>query len=173
MIVGQWGSALAWYRGSAEGFAVADTAVVTISRGSNTIPALGDLDGDGDLDLLIGESSGYLNYYRNDGDRTEPRFSLVSDSLDGIRPGRRSAPALADLDGDGDLDLLIGIDAGNVVLYRNDGGPTAPRFVRDSGFVLRVPGHATPAVADLDGDGLPDLVIGTSGGGAVFFHGER
>ena len=173
MIVGQWGSALALYRGSAGGFEVADTAVATISRGSNTIPALGDLDGDGDLDLLIGESSGYLNYYRNDGDRTAPRFALVSDSLDGIRPGRRSAPALADLDRDGDLDLLVGTDAGEVALYRNTGTRVVPRFVRDSGFTIRVPGHATPAVGDLTGDGVPDLVIGTSGGGAVFFRGQR
>jgi hypothetical protein len=173
MIVGQWGASLAWYRGAADGFTVADSAIVTISRGSNTIPALGDLDGDGDLDLLIGESSGYLNYYRNEGDRTAPRFALVSDSLDGIRPGRRSAPALADLDSDGDLDLLVGIDAGDVALYRNTGTRSVPRFVRDPGFTIRVPGHATPAVADLNGDGIPDLVIGTSGGGAVFFRGDR
>jgi hypothetical protein len=173
IIVGQWGPSLARYRGGADGFALVDSAFVTITRGSNTVPALGDLDGDGDLDLLIGESSGYVNYYRNDGSRTHPRFTLVTDSLDGIRPGRRSAPALADLDGDGDLDLLIGTEAGEVVLYRNLGAVRVPRFVRDSGFVVRVPGHATPAVDDLDGDGIPDLIVGTSGGGAMFFRGTR
>ena len=173
MITGQWGATLAWHRGTDAGFVPADTAVATITRGSNTIPALGDLDHDGDLDLLVGESSGYLNYFRNDGGRSAPRFTLVTDSLDGIRPGRRSAPALYDLDGDGDLDLLVGIDAGEVVLYRNDGNPTRPRFVRDTGFVLRVSGHATPAVADVDGDGVPDIVVGTSGGGAVFHRGKR
>jgi hypothetical protein len=173
LVLGQWGAALAWYRATAEGLALADTALVTISRGSNTIPALGDLDGDGDLDLLVGESSGYLNYFRNDGDRTTPRFTPVTDSLDGIRPGRRSAPALADLDGDGDLDLLVGTDAGDVVLYRNAGTSTVHRFVRDPRFVMRVPGYAVPAVADVNGDGVPDLVIGTAGGGAVFFAGRR
>jgi hypothetical protein len=173
MIVGQWGTSLALYRGTDAGFAVVDTAAAVITRGSNTIPALGDLDGDGDLDLLVGESSGYLNYFRNDGSSSGPRFTLVTDSLDAVRPGRRSAPALADLDGDGDLDLLVGTDAGAVVLYRNEGDRTQPRFVLDPQFQIRVASHATPAVADVDGDGIPDLVVGTSGGGAVFYRGRR
>ena len=173
LIVGQWGASLAWYRGGASGFSVADSAIATISRGSNTTPALGDLDGDGDLDLLVGESSGYVNYFRNDGGANGPRFTAVTDSLDAIRPGRRSAPALADLDGDGDLDLLVGTDAGEIALYRNVGSRTQPRFVRDERFSLRVPSYATPAVADLDGDGTPDLIVGTGGGGAMYFSGRR
>jgi len=71
------------------------------------------------------------------------------------------------------LQVLVGTDAGEVALYVNLGTRAVPRFVRDSGFSLRVPGHATPAVGDLTGDGIPDLVIGTSGGGAVFFQGRR
>ncbi|HSJ65477.1 MAG TPA: FG-GAP repeat protein [Gemmatimonadaceae bacterium] len=173
LIVGQWGSSLAWYRGTASGFTLADSAIATISRGSNTMPALGDLDGDGDLDLLVGESSGYLNYFRNDGGPGSPRFTLVTDSLDAIRPGRRSAPALADLDGDGDLDLLVGTEAGEVVPYRNIGTRTTPRFVREAGFEVRVAGYATPAVADLDGDGHPELLVGAAGGGAVYFSVRR
>ncbi|MGI8843832.1 MAG: FG-GAP repeat domain-containing protein [Gemmatimonadaceae bacterium] len=173
MVLGQWGAALSWYQSTASGHVLADSALVTITRGSNTIPALGDLDGDGDLDLIIGESSGYLNYYRNDGDRAAPRFTWVTDSLDRIRPGRRSAPFLTDLDADGDLDMLIGTEVGEIVLYRNEGTPAAPRFVRDSTFDLRVPGMAVPSVGDLNGDGIPDLVVGTSGGGALYFAGQR
>ena len=173
LVLGQWGASLAWYRANGGAFAIADTALVTISRGSNTVPALGDLDGDGDLDLLVGESSGYVNYFRNDGDSRSPRFTLVTDSLDGVRPGRRSAPSLLDLDGDGDLDLLVGTDAGDVVLFRNTGTRTVPRFVRDSAFTMRVHGYATPAGADMDGDGILDLIVGTAGGGAVFFRGSR
>ena len=185
MVLGQWGASLSWYRATADGktagnektgngiYVLADSAVVTITRGSNTIPALGDLDGDGDLDLIVGESSGYLNHYRNDGDRAAPRFALVTDSLDRIRPGRRSAPFLADLDADGDLDLLIGTEAGDVVLYRNEGTRLAPRFVRDGTFDVRVPGMAVPSVGDLNGDGIADLVVGTAGGGALYFAGQR
>jgi hypothetical protein len=173
LVVGQWGASVAWWRGGTSGWTLADSAIATISRGSNTTPTLGDLDGDGDLDLLVGESSGYVNFFRNDGGASAPRFTLVTDSLDAIRPGRRSAPALADLDGDGDLDLLLGTDGGDVVLYQNVGTRSAHRFVREAGFVLRVPGYASPAVADLDGDGVADLMIGTAGGGAMYFSGTR
>src|SRR4030095_15470842 len=91
-LLGQWGPRLAWYRGTATVFEPADTAIVTITRGSNTVPALRDLRGDGDQDLRVGESSGWLNYYRNTGDRRAPHFDLVSDEFEQIRVARRSAP---------------------------------------------------------------------------------
>ena len=170
LIMGQWGPRLAWYRGSARGYEPMDTALVTITRGSNTVPTLGDLDGDGDLDLIIGESSGWLNYYRNDGGPSRPRFALVSDEFEAIRLGRRSAPSLADLDGDGDLDLLVGSEVGGLVLFRNQGSRAAPRLVRDSAFSVAAPVLAAPAAGDLDGDGDLDLVVGGAGGGAVYLE---
>ena len=147
-----------------------DTALVTITRGSNTVPTLGDLDGDGDLDLIVGESSGWLNYYRNDGGPARPRFTLVSDEFEGIQLGRRSAPLLSDLDGDGDLDLLVGSESAGLALFRNEGTRTAPRLVRDSTFSVAVPVLAAPAAGDLDGDGDLDLIVGGAGGGAVYLE---
>jgi hypothetical protein len=170
LIMGQWGPRLAWYRGTANGYQPMDTALVTITRGSNTVPTLGDLDGDGDLDLVIGESSGWLNYYRNDGGPSRPRFALVSDEFEKIQPGRRSAPLLSDLDGDGDLDLLVGSEVGGLVLFRNQGSRAAPHLVRDSAFCVAAPVLAAPAAGDLDGDGDLDLVVGGAGGGAVYLE---
>ncbi|MGE0551851.1 MAG: FG-GAP-like repeat-containing protein [Gemmatimonadales bacterium] len=173
LILGSWVAKLAYFRNDGDARAMklslVDSALVTITRGSNTTPALGDLDGDGDLDLLIGEASGALNYYRNDGGPTEPRFVLVSDQYLEIDVGRRSAPAFADLDGDGDLDLLIGSDSEGVVLYRNEGSRTEPRFVRDSTWSVDVPPISAPTLGDLDGDGDLDLVVGTVSGGALYF----
>jgi hypothetical protein len=155
------------------GFALADSQLVVLTRGSHASPALVDIDGDGDLDLFVGEGSGEINFYRNDGGRATPRFVLVSDAYEGIEAGRRSAPRFLDLDGDGDADLLIGTEAGPPLLYRNLGSATRPRFRRDPGFVLPLPPLSVPVGADLDGDGDPDLVVGTVSGGLLFYEYRR
>jgi hypothetical protein len=170
LVVGSFGPRLAWWKADSRGsVTLADSALVTVTRGSHTTPALGDLDGDGDLDLLVGRSSGYLTYFRNDGSTSVPRFTLVSDEWGGIRPGRRSAPHLSDLDGDADLDLLVGTDDKGLLLYRNEGTARAARFVPDSTFQLDVPPISAPTTGDLNGDGIPELIVGNAGGGALYF----
>ncbi len=173
VVVGQWGASLAWYRGGREGFSLVDSTFITITRGSNTTPTLGDLDGDGDLDLIVGEASGALNYYRNDGGPGAPRFVLVSDEWEGIRVGRRSSPHLVDLDGDGDLDMLVGAEEGIVALFRNVGSRTVARFERDESFELKASPLAVPAAGDMDGDGVPEILVGGSAGGVLYFAAER
>jgi hypothetical protein len=170
ILVGSWGASVAWYRGDGRGYALADSAMITLTRGSNTTPALGDLDGDGDLDLLIGEASGPINFYRNEGTPQAPRFALVSDTWLGIDVGRRSAPTLVDIDRDGDLDLVIGSDDQGLQLFRNQGTRTVPRFVLDPSFRLDIPPIAAPAFGDLDGDGDLDLVVGNVGGGLRYYE---
>ncbi|HET8649822.1 MAG TPA: VCBS repeat-containing protein, partial [Gemmatimonadales bacterium] len=172
MILGTWRDALFYYRNTSTAdsirFSLADSAIVRLTRGSYAMPALADLDGDGDLDLIVGESSGELNYYRNDGTRQAPKFVLVSDAMDSIDVGRRSAPALSDVDGDGDPDLVVGTDAGPPVLFRNEGTARAPRFVQDSTFRPWLPPLSAPALVDVDGDGAPELMAGSSSGGVYY-----
>ena len=170
LILGQWGPRVAWYRLTRSGVVEVDTGMVTITRGSNTVPALGDLDADGDLDLMVGESSGWLNYYENTGNRTQPRFTLVSDEYAGLKTGRRSTPHLADLDRDGDLDLLVGSEMESLTLYQNRGTPAHPDFIRSSIPLPPLPALAAPSSGDFDGDGDLDLVIGTAGGGAIYIE---
>ncbi len=174
LVLGTWRDVVQWWRNTgtaaAPRYELADSALVTITRGSNTAPALADLDGDGDLDLIVGEASGQLNFYRNAGDRTAPRFELVTDTLLGIDVGRRSAPQLVDVDRDGKPDLLLGSEAGEVTLWRNTSDGETLRFVRDTTFLVKVPANAAPAAGDLDGDGDLDLVVGTTSGGLRYFE---
>jgi hypothetical protein len=177
LVLGTWRDALLYYRNAGTKrlpkFVLADSALVRLTRGSYATPALADLDGDGDLDLLVGESSGTINFYRNDGSRTAPHYVLVSDTYEGIDVGRRSAPTLVDLDGDGLLDLVIGTEAGPPVAYRNRGTRRAPRFVADGGFTLPLAPLSSPTFADLDGDGDPDLFAGSSAGGVALYVNRR
>jgi hypothetical protein len=169
LVVGTWRDRIQWYRNSgtrsAPAWTLADSALVMITRGTNTTPSFGDLDGDGLLDLVIGEASGTINLYRNIGSRTSPRFELVSDQFQDIKVRRRSAPALADMDGDRKLDLLIGSDDGQIELWRGVGGARAIRFERDPSFSVKSYPYAMPAVGDIHGTGKLDLFVGVGAGG--------
>jgi len=178
MLVGTWNRGVALYlnegtRTEPE-FVLQDTTFVRLTRGSNSAPALTDVDGDGDLDLFIGESSGELNFYRNVGTPFAPSFELVSDHFGEIDVGRRSFPTFADIDGDGDEDLLLGREAGGVLLYRRVGSTADadPLFVLDSTFTLPLPNYSTPSLVDIDGDGDLDVFSGGRGGGLIFLEGR-
>lgn len=152
---------------------VGEEAIAELPRGSHATPGLGDLDGDGDLDLLVGESSGEINQYENVGGPTDPRFELVTEAAWDIDVGRRSVPVLRDLDGDGDLDMIVGREDRGAALFMNRGSASQPRFEAAGDLDVPLPNFSVPALVDLDGDGDDDVVSGGMGGGLVFFRNER
>jgi hypothetical protein len=178
MLVGTWNRGVGFYLNQGTrtepDFVIQDTTLVRLTRGSNSAPALTDVDGDGDLDLFIGESSGELNFYRNVGTPQAPSFELVTDRFGEIDAGRRSFPTFADVDGDGDEDLLLGREEGGVLLYRREGSATDadPVFVLDPTFTLPLPTYSTPSLVDIDGDGDLDVFSGGLGGGLIFLEGR-
>ncbi len=94
----------------------------------NIHPAFGDVDGDGDLDLVIGEEEGMLHLFVNNPVGGVAQFSLAAPGWQGIDVGKTSTPFLVDIDRDGDLDLLIGERNGNLNYYRNDGDASTAGF---------------------------------------------
>jgi hypothetical protein len=174
MLLGTWNDGVLWFTNEGtpqQPHWVQDTTrTIRLTRGSNTTPALVDIDGDGDLDLFVGEASGTINFYRNVGSPTDPRFELVSDEYEGIDVGRRSHPAFTDLDGNGLQDLVIGRDEGGGVVYRNVGTRTEPRFELDESLLLPLPPLGSPVFADLNGDGRSELLSGNLSGGVFFFR---
>jgi uncharacterized protein (DUF2141 family) len=147
-------------------------------------PALGDLDGDGDLDLVIGTADGKLMYFENQGSAKQARFRLVNEALTTlpgtsgpggfsgdeqpvtIAVGANAAPALVDIDGDGDLDLFVGSASGKVWFFRNIGNRFLAMFRLESADVLGASFglNLTPKFADVNGDGLPDMALGNEAG---------
>lgn len=151
--------------------------------GEGAYPVPFDHDGDGLMDLLVA-NGGYFQtngpylskvaLLRNTGTATAPAFELVTDdymnlSTSGI--GQAMYPAFGDLDGDGDMDMLVGDLQGRLHFFRNVAtGPEAqfqlvqPNVLDATGTILDVGQYATPQLVDLDGDGLLDLIIGERNG---------
>jgi hypothetical protein len=136
--------------------------------GGKADPCFADLDQDGDLDLLVGSGNGMVSYYRNDGTPTNPQMTLVTTSYLGINVQANASPELADIDGDGDLDLFVGRSSsedqnptqGDIFFYRNVGTPQNPNFAFvTSNYLTWDCGYgSTPRLVDMNGDGLPDLI---------------
>lgn len=129
--------------------------------------ALGDLDGDGALDAAItAHDSNDVVLMRGSGEGAFAPFPASPVPSANDPPPHNHGLELADLDGDGDLDLLFGNqDRGTVAVLRNDGrGGFAPA----PGSPFSAVEQPYPfAVGDLDGDGTPDLAVPDFGGSTV------
>jgi hypothetical protein len=132
-----------------------------------SIPSFADLDGDGDLELYIGNSEGtidYIGYIRSPSKPTFIQRSGTLNPLDGVGVGSHSAPSFADLDTDGDQDAYIGEYGGHFQYFENTGSATNPAFVLRSDTKNPFSGvdfwGQSPTFADIDADGDLDAFIG-------------
>lgn len=146
-------------------------------------PAFADIDGDGDLDMLVGDVIGDVYYYKNMGNRTDPYFvpddsplnssdsNLFSNvSIDGcnmgIKIGCSISPSFADLDGDGDYDIVIGrADDIALTFYENKGTSANPVWQEWGIFsFMNATGGYDADFADFDNDGDLDMIAAHDSG---------
>ena len=152
---------------------IEDVDGVPLAVESHSKPFLIDWDGDSKKDILLGSGSGTIHYYHNEGSDRYPLFS--SPQL--LKTGERlltvesnASPFVADWDGDGRKDLLVGDGEGYTHLFRNSTTSGEPHLFRDrtiilDGDELMVEGFSSPFLIDWNQDGKNELLLGSSGGG--------
>ena len=137
---------------------------------NNIIPTFGDIDNDGDQDMLLGDSDGKLHLMTNIEINGEANFFMNSVNYFDIDVGSFASPFLVDLDRDGDLDLIIGSRQGQIFHYENQGDASEGDFVLINDTLGNInltdpiynTAYTTPTIIDSE-DGY-ELFVGTEKG---------
>ena len=145
------------------------TSLLNENMGQMLTPEFGDLDGDGDMDLLVGDFNGFIQYFENISTDDNLIFSFI-ENVGNIDLSGNSVPTLGDLDGDGDLDMLIGQLNGSLIFYRNGGNTSAYDFQEESFDDIQVQSNSAPELIAMDGDEDLDLVLGSANEGLLFYR---
>ena len=152
----------------------------TIDLGSGSNPSFVDYNADGLIDIVVGSTGFYdplgtkearLYLFENVGDEFNPEYDLVDrDYLDFsqfVSTSNNYAPAFGDLDGDDDLDLLVGDNKGKLYFLENIAGPGQVFEFNSAVYEymdIDVGENSKPQILDLNDDGFNDIIIGERNG---------
>ena len=148
---------------------------MNIDVGGASVPGIVDYNKDGLKDLIIGERNGNVNYFENKGTLENPQFAEVPEnpfwgSIDARNPGfinGYSHPRI--VEGRTDTLLLIGTESGEIERYQLGGGETFD-LINDQYGGVKDGGRASFDLADINGDGLLEMVVGNLRGGITMYQ---
>ena len=149
----------------------------TFDFGFNAHPTLFDIDNDNDLDIIVGEALGNLNFVENVGDSINFNFDLRNENFGGVDVSEwwtnigLSSPVF--YKNGNNLELYVGSKRGTIFKYDNIENNLTGNFnLVDSNFkTINVGSHSSPAIFDLNNDSLEDFIIGNKRGGLSLFIG--
>ncbi|MCB0506855.1 MAG: T9SS type A sorting domain-containing protein [Chitinophagales bacterium] len=149
-----------------------------IDVGNNAAPFLIDLDKNNKTDVVIGERNGNLNFYSGDYANGN-NFTLITDSLGKINiktnglPLGYTAPTIIDLNHDDKLDLILGTYINGLQFYDNIEDKLNQTFVLSNSTLTdaSIGYRSTSTLADINDDGILELIAGNISGGLFLFSG--
>ena len=160
-----------------------------MEHGTASSPQIVDLNNDGLQDLIISNFYAYkatnlkesrLAYYQNTGTVGNPKFTFVDVNFLNLAQanlGLRLFPTFGDLNGDGKVDMMLGLENGSVAYYQNTTTGSNPTFAApvlnypdQTGTAMNAGQYASPQLFDLNNDGKLDLILGKKTGELIYFE---
>ncbi len=160
-----------------------------IEHGTGSIPVFFDQNGDGKKDLVVANFFRYKTVldkestfalYQNTSGGGSTEFTYVDDNyldINNLNLGLRTVPTFGDLDNDGDEDMIVARENGNLMYFENlsSGGnavfasPIQP-MLASNGTTINHGTFCFPQLFDLNDDGKLDLIIGRKNGTIVYYE---
>jgi len=175
MILGDADGKLHYFNNQTGNFTVTAPNYFSIDVGYFSQPQLVDVDRDGLLDIIIGEQDGSVNYCPNSGTATIAAFDTIIKNWGGIDVDTNyistgySSPKL--IDSNGVYQLFVGSYTGTIYQFTNIDGNLSGQFlpVYSSAANLWDGGKCAFALADINNDNQPEMILGNLSGGIAYF----